>query len=221
MEKILIKKLHPEAKIPVRATEFAAGWDLFCAEITYEAPDVVICHTGLAMRPADPNYRIVLVPRSSLTKTRLVMQNSPGIGDPDYTGEYKMVFRTIPYIVSWGATEPDFRINVGDRIGQMYLERIVPIEFQEVEDLGVTARGDGGFGSTGVGDVGVIYPWSKAPKWAKWAGISSDGIANWYSSEPVMCLNQWFREVGCRIERIHNFDTPANYDWANTKQKRP
>ncbi|MGI9161017.1 MAG: hypothetical protein ACR2K1_14820 [Saprospiraceae bacterium] len=67
----------------------------------------------------------------------------------------------------------------------------------------------------------AIFPWSKAPDWAQWAGISSDGIANWYSSEPVMCLNQWFGKVGCRIERIHNFDTPENFDWANTKQKRP
>ena len=83
------------------------------------------------------------------------MQNSPGLGDPDYTGEYAFRFRAIPALTGYNHffTYPEIPFNVGDRIGQMYLEEIIPIEFEEVGDLPKTVRGDGGFGSTGAGKI--------------------------------------------------------------------
>lgn len=151
--KIKIKKLHKDAQIPKQATELAGGWDVVVTEIIQEADDFVICKLGFALQPPS-NYKITLVPRSSLTKTKWLLQNSPGLGDPDYLGEYQYRFRCIPinYNDSFGHRNFDYQLfpfNVGDRIGQIYLEEIIPIEFEEVEELSITERNDGGFGSTG------------------------------------------------------------------------
>lgn len=152
-QKILVKKLHPDAKIPTRSTELSGGWDIFCTEVIQGADDFIICKTGLSMMPFDTNYKITLVPRSSLTSTNWIQQNSPGLGDPDYTGEYQYRFRALPtrfhneHIAVWGYPQVPFK--PGDRIGQIYLEEIIPTEFFEVDEMPITKRGDGGFGSTG------------------------------------------------------------------------
>jgi dUTP pyrophosphatase len=153
---IKFKKLHKEAHIPTQGSKGAGGWDLYAAEITEVAPDEVIVHLGFALAPP-PGYRVTFVPRSSFTKNRWVLQNSPTLGDPDYRGEYKVRFRAIPsrIIQSSGGLKkpilgyPKFPYEVGDRVAQMYLEEIIPIEFEVVKDLDDTERGAGGFGSTG------------------------------------------------------------------------
>lgn len=155
---IFYKKLHPAAIEPRRSTPLSGGWDIFCTEIIHESTDFCICKTGLIMYPEDSNYRITLVPRSSLTKTHWLLQNSPGLGDPDYTGEYEFRFRALPTLV-WKTSlsrsgymlqYPEFPFKPGDRIGQMYLEEIIPIDFFEIDTLKTTTRGSGGFGSTGI-----------------------------------------------------------------------
>lgn len=159
---VKFKKLHPDAVIPKKSTELAGGWDVFCTEIIKESDDLYICKLGISMQPENVNYKITLVPRSSLTKTYWILQNSPGLGDPDYTGEYSYRFRGLPIGVKqknkielagienqYKLLYSKFPYNVGDRIGQIYLEEIIPIEFKEVDDLQQTLRGDGGFGSTG------------------------------------------------------------------------
>ncbi|MBU3744085.1 MAG: hypothetical protein FGM61_05970 [Sediminibacterium sp.] len=149
MVTIKFEKIRSNAKIPTRSTELSGGWDVVCTTVICTDDDAYICALGFALQPP-PNYRVVLVPRSSLTKTRWVMQNSPGIGDADYTGEYAFRFRAIPmYDAERGFIYPEFPFSVGDRIGQIYLEEIIPIEFKEVDALTETVRGDGGFGSTG------------------------------------------------------------------------
>lgn len=165
--KIKFKKLHPDAKIPTRADSGCGGWDVTCTEIIKESDDFYICKLGLAMQPEHPNYKITLVPRSSLTKTHWIQQNSPGLGDYSYTGEYQYRFRAIPIgvkpiyevekimgftstdLVGYEMIYPEFPFKVGDRIGQIYLEEVIPIEFEEVDSLSETERGDKGFGSTG------------------------------------------------------------------------
>ena len=78
--KVKFKKLHPDAKLPERADELCGGWDVTCTEIIYEAPDFVICKLGFALEiPA--GYKVTLVPRSSFTKYKWILQNSPGLGD--------------------------------------------------------------------------------------------------------------------------------------------
>lgn len=150
---VKIKKLHENAVIPKKATELAAGHDVTVTEIIQESEDFVICKLGFALTPP-PGYKVVLVPRSSLTKTKWILQNSPGQGDEDYRGEYQFRFRALPstaYIKYNNGTliYQDFPYKVGDRIGQMFIEKVIDFEFEEVEELSVTERNTGGYGSTG------------------------------------------------------------------------
>ena len=147
---VKFKKLHPNAVIPKQATELAGGWDVTCTEIVQESPDFIICKLGFALQPP-VGYRVILVPRSSFTKTKWVMQNAPGTGDADCLGEYQYRLRALPIknnILGTAFEYPEVPFKVGDRIGQIYLEEVIPIEFEEVEELSQTERGTGGFGST-------------------------------------------------------------------------
>ena len=149
--KVKIKKLHPNAVIPKQASEFAGGWDVVTTEIIQQDIDFVICKLGFAIE-LPVGYKLTLVPRSSFTNYRWILQNSPGLGDQDYLGEYQYRFRALPVKKSRYNDElgyPIFPYKVGDRIGQVYLEEVIPIEFEEVKELSDTIRGDGGFGSSG------------------------------------------------------------------------
>lgn len=157
--KVKIKKLHKNAVIPKKATNLAAGYDVVVTEIEKVSDDFVICKLGFALTPPS-GYKVVLVPRSSLTKTRWILQNSPGQGDEDYTGEYQFRFRAIPENVEqkggdygssiyWELEYPLFPYVIGDRIGQIFIEKVIDITFEEVNELSETERGSGGFGSSG------------------------------------------------------------------------
>ena len=141
--KVYFKKLHQLAKIPTQATVYAGGWDVTATEINLVGDSYVVS-LGFALQlPA--GYRLMIQPRSSISKSSYVMQNSPGLGDPDFFGEYKMVFRNL------GEKLKQFPYVVGDRVGQCYLEKIIPIEFEIVEELNrIGDRNDAGYGSTGV-----------------------------------------------------------------------
>jgi dUTP pyrophosphatase len=145
---VKIKKFRENAKVPQKMSELAAGFDLYASEIDREY-GFAICKLGIGMTPP-AGYKIVFVPRSSLTKTQWVLQNSPTQGDEDYTGEYQLRFRCIPgYIFEtekW-VHEP-FPYKKGDRIGQMFIEKVIDFTFEEVAELKETTRGEGGFGST-------------------------------------------------------------------------
>ena len=153
-QQIKIKKLHPNATIPKQATELAGGWDVTVTEIEQKEVDLVICKLGFALQ-LPKNYKLTLVPRSSLTKTKWFIQNSPGLGDADYLQEYQLRFRALPNCVyKDGYTGilvfeyPEFPYKVGDRIGQVYLEEVIPIEFIEVDEFDFENE-RGGYGHTG------------------------------------------------------------------------
>lgn len=148
--RIRIKRLNTNAVIPKQATEFAGGWDVTVTDIKNVSPDFVICKLGFAME-VPKGYRLMLIPRSSITKTRWILSNSPGLGDADYRGEYQYRFRCIPELHTENSsiTYQPFPYNVGDRIGQVYIEKVIQMEFEEVEELEDTVRGSGGYGSTG------------------------------------------------------------------------
>ena len=162
--KVQFQRLHPNAVLPKRGSELAGGWDVVATEITEKEPGFVVCKLGFALQPP-VNYKVTIVPRSSLTGTQWNIQNSPGLGDPDYRGEYQVRFRAFPtgfnyspgndvygpggYGPESNLTYPEFPYKVGDRVAQMYIEEIIPIEFEEVSELSETIRGAGGFGHTG------------------------------------------------------------------------
>jgi len=149
--KIQIKKLHELTTVPAQATDFAGGWDVTCTEIEKKSDDFFVCKLGFAA--ALPyGYKLTIVPRSSITGTKWIMQNSPGLGDSDYRGEYQMRFRALPESTNAPMKTlryPEFPFKVGDRVGQVYLEEVIPVEWEVTDVLSDSTRGEGGFGSTG------------------------------------------------------------------------
>jgi dUTPase len=143
---VKIQLLHKDAKIPQKATTFAGGWDVTCTEIIHESDDYVRCKLGFALQPP-PNYRVMCHARSSITKTKWFLCNGVGLGDADYLNEYELRFRCLP---DDDLQYEDFPYRVGDRVGQIYLEEVIPIEFEEVTELKPLSERKGGFGSTGL-----------------------------------------------------------------------
>ena len=151
--KVDFKKINNKALLPAIISELAGGWDVTVTEIEKIGDDLVICKLGFALA-LPKGYKLTLVPRSSLTKTHWVIQNSPGLGDEDYRGEYQLRFRCIPSgikLKSHGGYElvyEEFPFKTGERVGQVYIEEVIPIEFNIIDELPESIRGDGGFGST-------------------------------------------------------------------------
>lgn len=140
---IKIKLVHPNAKLPVKATEEAACFDVFAAEITKVSHSHYLVNLGFATE-IPKGYKGVIVPRSSITKffyEKLSIKNSPGQIDSDYRGEWKIVFECDEYL--------SFPYKVGDRVAQIFFEKVIPVEWNTVDSLSDTKRGGGGFGHTG------------------------------------------------------------------------
>lgn len=151
--KLRIQKLHPAAQLPVYATEGAACFDLFAAtvngaqhigDVVYPGHPVEV-GTGLAFE-VPPGYMLSIRSRSGLAR-RFSVQAFHGTIDSDYRGEV-VVLLTCQHL---GDDEPPLRITPGDRIAQAALVAVPHCEFEVAEQLTLTDRGDGGFGSTGRG----------------------------------------------------------------------
>ncbi len=133
----------PDLPLPARQTSGSAGYDVASAE-----PDFVLAPgerravaTGLAFELPD-GVEMQVRPRSGLAlRFGLTMPNSPATIDSDYRGEVKV-------ILSNGGTDP-VRIARGERVAQLVFARFEAPTLEEVEELGASARGDAGFGSTG------------------------------------------------------------------------
>ncbi len=146
MSEVLVqfKQLHPNAVVPTYQTQDAAGMDLHaCIDMpqTIAPAGIAMVPTGLAMAlPA--GFEAQVRPRSGLASRHgLTLINSPGTIDADYRGEI-----TVP-VVNHG--HDPFTIEPGMRIAQIVIAPVARATCSVVEDLDETARGDGGFGSTG------------------------------------------------------------------------
>tara|TARA_B100001540_G_C15480601_1_gene494434 strand:- start:119 stop:556 length:438 start_codon:yes stop_codon:yes gene_type:complete len=144
MVKVLIKKLHPQAKIPSYKTEGASGMDLMAfinKPITVKSQSSCLIPTGISVAFSE-DYEIQIRPRSGLAaKNNISVLNTPGTIDSDYRGEIKVIL--------FNHGDKDFIINHQDRIAQMVLTPILKMELEEVDQLPDSIRGSGGFGSTG------------------------------------------------------------------------
>lgn len=137
--KCLFKKLHEDAKLPTRESIHNAGFDV--CSIRYEhQDDMLIVYTGIAVQP-EMGYYFFLAPRSStFQKYGLLLGNSIGVIDQNYTGEIIAKFQKLP----------DFKMpNIGDRLIQLIPQKAVLMEIEQVDELPNTDRGQGGFGSSG------------------------------------------------------------------------
>lgn len=138
-----VAKLREDATLPTRAHEGDAGLDLYACEAAHIGPgERWSVGTGVAVEIPDGHAGLVL-PRSGLAKKHgIALVNAPGLIDSGYRGELRVLLLN---------TDPaeTFKVEPGDRIAQLMIVPIALAEPVETETLAETARGDGGFGSSG------------------------------------------------------------------------
>ena len=144
--KLLDPRFGDEWPLPAYATEHSAGMDLRAAleaPMTLAPGDAVLIPSGLAIHIADPGLCAVILPRSGLGhKHGIVLGNGTGLIDADYQG---------PLMIStWNRGDAAFEVSPGDRIAQLVLLPVVHARLQVVDTFEGSARGEGGFGHTGV-----------------------------------------------------------------------
>jgi dUTP pyrophosphatase len=144
MVKILVKKFDKNIKLPTYKTSGASGMDLLAyikKKITINSGKTAIIPTGIAVA-IPKNYEIQIRPRSGLAaKKGISVLNTPGTIDSDYRGEIKIILINL--------SRKSFIVKSGDRVAQMILCPVAKVKLKEVKNLPKTARGKGGFGSTG------------------------------------------------------------------------
>jgi len=138
-----VRRLHPAARLPARAHDDDAGYDLHALHAASLAPgERATVDTGIAIElPA--GHAGLVVPRSGLAARHgIAIVNAPGLIDAGYRGELKVLLLN---------TDPSatFEIAPGDRIAQLVVIAVAAPEVVEADTLGSTARGEGGLGSTG------------------------------------------------------------------------
>ncbi|XP_028770133.1 deoxyuridine 5'-triphosphate nucleotidohydrolase-like [Neltuma alba] len=136
-----VKKLSDKAVLPSRASSLSAGYDLSSAvETKVPARGKALVATDLSIAIPEGTYARI-APRSGLAWKHSIDVGA-GVIDADYRGPVGVIL--------FNHSDADFEVKIGDRIAQLIIERIMTPEVEEVQDLDSTARGEGGFGSTGV-----------------------------------------------------------------------
>jgi dUTP pyrophosphatase len=152
--KVRIKKLSELAAIPSYAKDGDAGMDMIATSIISDTPTQITYGLGIALE-IPYGFVGLVFPRSSIRKTGLQLSNSVGVIDSGYRGELQATFNKL-----FGGEamydemkvkeiQPNDFYKVGDRVAQIMIIPHPPIEFEEVDELSDTERGEGGFGSTG------------------------------------------------------------------------
>jgi dUTP pyrophosphatase len=160
--KMKIKKLSPEAVLPARAKEGDAGYDVIAiADGVWSKDKTYIEYsTGLSVE-LPIGYHVELFPRSSISKTDLLLANSIGLVDNGYRGELLLRFKYVHRHTDLPTGEIPMSAAIdhvmaepilykkGDKIGQIVVRKTYELPVEEVSELSDSDRGTGGFGSTG------------------------------------------------------------------------
>lgn len=162
MINVKLKKMRDTAKLPTKATEGSAGYDLYAANVIDDGSDTIMYDnvnnivflypgqtititTGIGIE-LPIGYEAQIRSRSGLAiKHGLVVINSPGTIDSDYRGEILVGLKNTSNIMQG--------IKLGDRIAQMVFNEVHSANFDVVEELIETERGEGGLGSTGTSEL--------------------------------------------------------------------
>lgn len=144
--KLLDPRFGDEWPLPAYATAASAGMDLRAAleaPLTLAAGDTALVPSGISIHLADPHLCAVILPRSGLGHRHgIVLGNGTGLIDADYQG---------PLLISvWNRSAEAFTLQPGDRIAQLVVLPITRVSLQVVDTFADSARGEGGFGHTGV-----------------------------------------------------------------------
>lgn len=176
--KIYLKQLYTEKgekipiTLPVRSSEVAAGYDIFATsdpkivglsgkyKDSWNRIDYIEYQTNLYIAPSAVTYHTLIHPRSSISNYDLVLANSIGLIDNDYRGmvicRFKYIWQPVlsfvvesdPHNHLVTTVDYDKLYKRGDKIAQLVIEPTVMVEWELVDELNQTQRGDGGFGST-------------------------------------------------------------------------
>lgn len=139
--KIQIKKLHPDTKIPKFALEGDAGMDLYSVEdIILKPGERISCPTGIAIKI--PQGYVGLIWDKGGPSHKFGIKTLGGVFDSNYTGEYLIGLVNL--------SQEDYKIEKGQKIAQVLIQKIEIPEIEEIDELEETNRGDGAFGSTGL-----------------------------------------------------------------------
>lgn len=144
MAQVQVKKLDDRALLPTRGSAFAAGYDLYaCLDREAEIPPhaTVKIGTGLSFALPEGTFGAVFARSGLAAKEGLRPANCVGVCDSDYRGEYVVALHN--------DSDAPRTVQPGERIAQLVLLPFLPMEFEETDALPETARGAGGFGSTG------------------------------------------------------------------------
>lgn len=169
--KVKIKKLNPNAVIPSYAKEGDAGLDLVATSKVYDKYGNIAYGTGLALEIPEGHVGL-LFPRSSISKIDIALTNSIGVIDSGYRGEIMVKFKPTLNIIDFVSDDVNLSVikgqdrdvfdaidvpapetyedyQVGDRVCQLIIMPYPHIDFQEVDTLSETERGEGSFGHSG------------------------------------------------------------------------
>lgn len=140
--KVNVKKLSENAKLPAYGSAYAAGADLYASEgVEIGAGETKFVHTGIAVELAEGTVGLVYARSGMACKQDLAPANKVGVIDSDYRGEIMVALHN--------HGRETRRVEAGDRIAQFVIAPYYTAEFTETSELSDTARGAGGFGSTG------------------------------------------------------------------------
>lgn len=142
--KVNVKKLNDNATIPSYGSEFAAGADLYSGEetsVTISAGETKFIHTGIAMEIPTGLVGLIYARSGMACKRGLAPANKVGVIDSDYRGEIIVALHN--------HSKEDVVVEKGERVAQMVLTPYIVANYNLVDDLSDTDRGEGGFGSTG------------------------------------------------------------------------
>lgn len=147
MKKLDVKVLDERirANLPAYATQGSAGLDLRACipdPLTLRPGESALIPSGLAIHLGDPGLAAIVIPRSGLGhKHGIVLGNLVGLIDSDYQGQV--------FVSCWNRGKEPFVVNPLERIAQLVVVPVVQVELNVVESFDESARGAGGFGSTG------------------------------------------------------------------------
>lgn len=146
MEKVSVKiMIEDGVSMPEYMTEEAAGMDIRAyleAPVELKSLERKLISTGVKLE-IPKGYEVQVRPRSGLAiKHGVTLLNTPGTIDSDYRGEIKVIMVNLSNEV--------FKINNGERIAQLVLQKVYSMNLEEADELNETSRNSGGFGSTGV-----------------------------------------------------------------------
>jgi dUTP pyrophosphatase len=143
--RILDARMGKEFPLPAYATHGSAGMDLRAClngPLVLEPGRAELIPTGLAIYVEDPGLAAIILPRSGLGhKHGIVLGNLVGLIDSDYQGQLM--------VSCWNRGREPYTVNPGERIAQLVVVPVVPVDLDVVDDFAQTRRGSGGFGHSG------------------------------------------------------------------------